>query len=251
MSIYPTLPKKKFLGFCYGLSGKINYQKNAYLESQLDRLYQLYKICCQYLSPKNNILSIGAGSAYLESVLSLHHGIVVDVVDFPEMIEMNKVHYDHCGFKSISKNIIEVTEADIPHKHYDLILSSEVIEHLPESPSKHIDRFKEGLKAGGFFLISTPNLGRLSTILALLMMNPILPAPEKTFDIVSFDNEGVHRREYMPVEIEGALRTNGLSHMFTCYANKRTSKYWSKLILYSFAGLIPRFRTNLICMAKI
>lgn len=251
MTIHSILTKKDFLASCYACSGNISYQKNAYLESQLNRLYQIYKVCCQCLSPKDRILSIGAGSAYLESILSLHHNILVEIVDFPEMIEMNKVHYDNSGFKSISKNILDIVESDIPFRCYDLILSSEVIEHLPESPSKHIGRFKEGLKAEGFFLISTPNLGRLSAILALFMMNPILPAPEKSFDIVSFDNEGVHRREYMPVEIESAFMANGLTHMFTWYANPRVSKYWSKRIIYGWAGLIPRLRANFICMAKL
>jgi 2-polyprenyl-3-methyl-5-hydroxy-6-metoxy-1,4-benzoquinol methylase len=251
MTIHPILTKKDFLSSCYAYSQDISYQKNAYLESQLDRLYQLYKVSCQYLYPKDHVLSIGAGSAYLESVLSRHHDISVEIVDFSEMIEMNKVHYENSGFKYISKNILDVVESDIPLRYYDLILSSEVVEHLPESPAKHIKRFKGGLKNGGFFLMSTPNLGRLSTIFAVLMMNPILPAPEKTFDVVSFDNEGVHRREYMPIEIENAFKTNEMNHIFTWFASTKTSKLWSKSIIYGLASLIPRFRTNLICMARL
>lgn len=251
MSLNPVLSKRNFLESCYEQCGKVVYQKDTYLDSQVDRLYKLYTICCRHLSAGDRMLSIGAGSAYLEAILSLEHGIRVEIVDFPEMIEVNQVHYRNSGFTCISRNILEIFEGEIPLKSYDLILSSEVVEHLPESPSKHISRFKQSAKFGGLFLISTPNLGRLSVLLAILAMNPILPKPEKTFDTVSFDNEGVHRREYMPGEIVRAIRSNGLSHILTSYAGKRISGNLMQRVTYSCASLVPRFKSNFICMAKV
>ena len=36
---------------------------------------------------------------------------------------------------------------------------------------------------------------------AMALMRPLLPPAERAFGPVSFENEGVHRREYMPSEI--------------------------------------------------
>jgi 2-polyprenyl-3-methyl-5-hydroxy-6-metoxy-1,4-benzoquinol methylase len=198
------------------------------------------------------LLSIGAGGAFVEIALAKIYNYECTVLDFDNVIMLNKGYYDDIGFKSIAQNIVAIDSMNTEVK-YDVVLSAENIEHIPEAPSKYIQKFRNTLAPGGDFVITTPNLGRLSCIIKLLMMTPILPPPEKTFACVSFENEGIHRREYLPSEIEAAMRACGLKPYKTAYTDCVPVNYSYFSILRHIvkrALILRRFRPCMIVAGR-
>lgn len=112
----------------------------------------------------------------------------------------------HCG------SILEPLPA--PRNYFDVIIFSEVIEHLQGNPRLALRHLLECLKPGGRLLLTTPNLGRLINRVKLLLGRSPVPEigpPEWWLG---------HMREYTFHEIrEMLIRENftfegGGPHMF-------------------------------------
>lgn len=249
MCIKNALSKNEFEILMSKQADAVEYQGRQYFDDQSNRLYWVYFQCCKFLCPGQSLLSVGAGSGYVESALAAYHNVKVSVLDFPEMLEKNKAHYARCGFNCVAANVME-SDVGIFNEAFDLLLSAEIIEHLPEAPSKHVAKFVGAIKRGGYMMIATPNLASLSTLVAITRMRPILPPSERTFGPASFENEGVHRREYMPSEIKTAMEQNGLTHIFTQFVNKQIKGSFARRIIYNCFCIIPRFRSNFIIVGK-
>lgn len=90
-----------------------------------------------------------------------------------------------------------------PRDYYDLIIFSEVIEHLQGNPRLALRHLRECLKPGGRLLLTTPNLGRLLNRVKLLLGRS--PVPE----IGPPEWWGGHMREYTYPEIRNMLDREG------------------------------------------
>lgn len=219
----------------------INYHSRRFLDT--------YKLCVKYLKKGDKVLSIGAGFGSIEKMLVQEQGVEVTIVDFPDTIADYKEVYDKNGIKSISADLTK-DKLDLPHDHYDMLLQSEVIEHLPIPPAEQILKFKPYIKTGGLFVITTPNLGSILHIAQLLFMQPIMPTPEKMFSPVAVENQGVHRREYLPVEIHEAFNKVDFSDIHTSFFFYTYPKSLALKILYGIGAIIPRFRPGMFLIGK-
>ncbi|MBQ9433412.1 MAG: methyltransferase domain-containing protein [Synergistaceae bacterium] len=193
-------------------------------------------------------------------------GFKCTVIDFPGSILSFKKYYEWAGFETIGANIDDYTFSD--STKFDIIMSLENIEHINAAPSEYIAKFIDLLAQGGYFVISTPNMGSFAHVFRILAMMPTLPVPEKTFD----RNSHVHYREYMPCEIVDAYEKNGLVYRARAYSNESQAfrKYntsrrslhhvknrvlssvmrWSIQPLMALIGVIPRFRYDMIIAAQ-
>jgi 2-polyprenyl-3-methyl-5-hydroxy-6-metoxy-1,4-benzoquinol methylase len=240
---------KTFFNYCLKISSEITFQNKSYLEYHALRFYQTFKVCRKLLENNKSILSIGAGSAYVEAVLSRELNLSVTLVDFPEAIKANKSYYDQKNFKYVSADLSS-DDVNLKIDPIDMILSSEIIEHIPRPPSSHFLKFEKYLKPGGLFVVTTPNLASLGYILLLVLMQPLLPPAEKTFAPVCFDNEGVHRREYVPKEMIEAMKQADIIYESTYYNWFHKPHKLSNWILYPIQIVIPRFRPGMILVGK-
>ena len=97
-----------FKNYCLEDCKDIAYQKEIYLLEHINRLYDTFCICRSLLavSPTNNILSIGAGSAFVEAQLNKLLNANITVIDFPETIKLNEIHYNKYKFESYPTRFI-------------------------------------------------------------------------------------------------------------------------------------------------
>jgi glycosyltransferase involved in cell wall biosynthesis/SAM-dependent methyltransferase len=93
---------------------------------------------------------------------------------------------------------------------FDTVLCCELIEHLFEDPMHMMSEINRVLKMGGHLLLTTPNLGSLRAIGAVLQgyhpsLFPAYIRPRKAGESA----EARHNREYVPMEIQHLLTDAG------------------------------------------
>lgn len=227
----------------------LNKDDLEYATYHCRRLYDTYKRCKQHLKEGDHVLSIGANFASIEKVLVQNDNITVTVVDFPEVIEEYKPIFERYGINYISKDLTK-GDLGLPEEGFDMLLQSEVIEHLPVAPSDQINKFSRYIRKGGLFTITTPNLGSSMHLIFLLLMKPIFVKPELMFGPVNKENQGVHRREYLPVEIADAFSDTGYTLVHKSFFFYTYPKSLPMKIIYSFGHLVPRFRPGMTLIGK-
>jgi len=116
-----------------------------------------------------------------------------------------------------------------PPNYFDLIIFSEVIEHLQGNPRLALRHLRDCLAPGGRLLLTTPNLARLLNRVKLILGRA--PVPE----IGNPEWWGGHMREYTFGEIsnmlgyEGYLIESGGPHL-----------YWDGIAFYMNSGPFDR-----------
>ncbi len=238
-----------FYEHCLPLSAGRTRQAREYLDAHATRFHRTYTTCARNLPVGARILSIGAGAAYVESVLTTVLNANVTIVDFPGMLAAQAAQHAAFGFDTIAANILEY-EANQDLGRYDLVLSSEVVEHVPEAPSRHFSRFRPFLKAGGTFVVTTPNLANFRNIVRFILQKSVLEAPELSFAPVAFENEGYHRREYMPGEIVTALEANDMKVCDIRYTMNAPARVMRDYLFAPAERVVPRWRVTQIVSAR-
>lgn len=109
---------------------------------------------------------------------------------------------------------------------FDLILCSEVMEHLQGNPHKMLRHLSSLLLPGGHLLITTPNLARLFNRIKLLLGR----TPLET--IAAQDDWGGHIREYTRREVAEFCRATGLTVVRAEHA-----MYWDEVDFLMTSGL--------------
>jgi glycosyltransferase involved in cell wall biosynthesis/SAM-dependent methyltransferase len=97
---------------------------------------------------------------------------------------------------------------------FDTVLCCELIEHLFADPMHMMSEINRILKPEGYLLITTPNLGSLRAISAILQgyhpsFFPAYIRPRKEGE----EAEARHNREYVPMEIQHLLTDSGFELM--------------------------------------
>jgi 2-polyprenyl-3-methyl-5-hydroxy-6-metoxy-1,4-benzoquinol methylase len=108
----------------------------------------------QYLKSKDNsILDLGCGRGWLTNLLT-SYGYVTGVEPIKPVVEYAKKIFPEINFIcGTTKDLLKKRE----HKKFDLVVSSEVIEHIPNGyKSEFIDDIFKLLKSEGYLIITTP-----------------------------------------------------------------------------------------------
>lgn len=95
-----------------------------------------------------------------------------------------------------------------PDGHFKTVLCCELLEHLPSDPMYMMGEINRILKAGGYLVLTTPNIASLRSIAAVLQgFHPQL------FSTYLRPKDGEtdarHHREYTPGEVRQLLETSG------------------------------------------
>jgi len=202
--------KKTFLNNCLQLYPSASFQNNTYVYNQIDRLYKIYSILFDRCTNKSepSLLSLGAGSAFVEIMLKRSIQCRVTIIDHFEMLSHKRAVFSQWGIETICADL----KGELPIKEtcsFDFVLSCEVCEHLLLSPYKHISYVNPLCSKGSIIILSTPNVGRIGNVLRLLFGKAILPDARFTFDNQGFLFEDYHRREYTKEELVRAFKDNG------------------------------------------
>jgi glycosyltransferase involved in cell wall biosynthesis len=131
-------------------------------------------------------------------------------------------HTDHKSIASENGRTFECdvdlfdAERDIypyPDESFDTVLCCELIEHLFADPMHMMAEINRVLKPGGHLLLTTPNLGSLRAIAAILQgyhpsFFPAYIRPRKEGK-EGEETEARHNREYVPMEVQHLFTNSG------------------------------------------
>ncbi len=124
--------------------------------------------------------------------------------------------------KTITSDSDETFECDIDHfdaekdiypyadSSFDTVLCCELIEHLFEDPMHMMSEINRILKPGGHLVLTTPNIGSLRSVSAILLgYHPsFFPAYIRP-RVEGEETEARHNREYVPMEVQHLLTDSG------------------------------------------
>lgn len=123
------------------------------------------------------ILDVGVHSLFLLSKLNeqnFHqlYGIDVDVF-------INKINDKRKKLFNLKVCDLQYESIPFEDNYFDIIIMSEVIEHLFFNPTKCLRDLKRTLKPGGKLIITTPNVFRIANIVKMVKCTNIFALPSK------------------------------------------------------------------------
>lgn len=114
----------------------------------------LYLFALQFCSDKL-VLDAASGLGYGSYILSTTAKQVIGIDLLAEKIKYANINYHHYNIEFIPMNVVDTS---FHNEYFDSIVSVETFEHIPKEHSvSFIEEMKRILKAGGYFILSTPN----------------------------------------------------------------------------------------------
>ncbi|WP_426702437.1 class I SAM-dependent methyltransferase [Rhodanobacter sp. Col0626] len=227
-------------------------------ENYLSDHYQRYWITLQEFSSTwkdhslNRVLDVGAHWLH-QSLVWRHAGFLVTAVDLPGTFEVDSVKRLAQTHDILLRKCPDLEQAkefeSFPDNSFDIILFSEIIEHITFNPVKFWTQIHRILSPGGRIIITTPNFyswkGRA--------WNPYryikgMGGGINVDDILGLHTYAHHWREYTRSEIKRYFEL--LSPDFTVAKSKTLRTYtpskkkW-KRVVQSILEVMPGVRPNL------
>lgn len=170
----------------------------------------------------------------------------------------------HEKVKRRDVEILNVEEEELPFEDsfFDLVLFTEVIEHLPKSPVFALREMRRVCKRGGFLIVTTPNVTRLVNRIKILFGKNIAYSIEDFFESEGRGSNLYfrHNREYVMSELSEVLERCGWKNQekryiisYTPFRRKLVSDplwlFVLKLVNYFVVLFVPQFRDTLFVVA--
>ncbi|MCO1335702.1 class I SAM-dependent methyltransferase [Microbulbifer sp. OS29] len=179
---------------------------SGYIRYHMPRYVSLFDTVCNYYNNEISILDIGR-SPFTEALISRFRA--VDSLGFDSEKSSNRG--DHYNFDLNNCRDTELWRKDLPK--YDVVVFSEVIEHLYISPNQVLAFLNAILKKGGVLLLQTPNAVALHKRVRMVFgKNPYELIRE------NHKNPG-HYREYTYSELASYLKNSGFKIEHFIYEN--------------------------------
>ncbi len=191
------------------------------------------------------LLDVGIAYGFLDVVLGEDEKWRCEGLETPENIPVYCAYAQACGIP-VHAGKLGVKPLDFEPGSFQAILFSEVLEHLRLSPPLGFGEVNRLLAPGGWLLLTTPNMARLTHITQLLLgRNPCEPFPE---GIVSenITEHLTHIREYTMGELTGLLERHGFAVRQTRYSDcmeRGRPHGW-------ITRCVPRWRGDLMVLAE-
>ncbi len=231
---------EQFMELASSTPAELNRPKN-YLSDHAHRFYETYKVASKLCGDGAEVLSIGAGRAFVEMALAEDQKAKISVFDFEEAIERNKDQYSINGYDCYAGNFLEDLLI-LKNKKFDVVLFCEILEHIPMPPAKQLMILREFLKDGGSLLFTTPNFANITNCIKLFMGKSIVTSAERLFSPVCAENENVHRREYTMAELRAALTQADYESFIERHIWGKMPTTWRAKTIYILEFIVPRFR---------
>lgn len=175
---------------------RLNPPRLAYLRERIDAHWDGDSASFTPLADKR-ALDMGCGAGLLSEPLARMGANVTAVDAAPENIGAARAHASAVGLTIDYR--VGTTDA-IADETFDLIVSFEVIEHVPD-PAAFVGDLARALAPGGLLLLSTPNRTPLSKLAMITIAEGIGQIPKGTHDWNKF---------LTPEELSALLEAAGL-----------------------------------------
>ena len=169
-------------------------------------------------------------------------------------------------FKKFRNSGIDYQELDLMEpppfsdQRFDLIIFTDVIEHLPRSPKKLLNEFNRILKPNGYLIVSTPNVSNLKHRIEMIFGRHFYFPIESWFNSDDFVG---HFREYTSKELRYIIENSNFEIRKILFSNSQLLDFekfpYLKLnsvknilvLLYvMITSLFPSLRNFIILVAK-
>lgn len=232
----------------YYQSRPLNDEEKAYISYNASRIPRVLNAIGTLLPRIPNHGRTGAkildvGPHFLTELIHVNFpDLVVNTLGFgdPRLYDTAIVH-KHMPF---DLNDAQFKEKWVPFDKHDMIVISEVIEHLYTSPVRVLSFLRTLLLPGGFILITVPNALAISKRLRMLIgRHPYEMIRE------SRENPG-HFREYTQHELIDAGAKAGFEFVSSWLENYSPSKNMVFNALTSIVSIFPGLRQGLIVILR-
>lgn len=221
---------------------------NNYYQIHIDRYrFLLSQINNLNLKKNSKILDVGCYPPYIFNSL-IKQGFSVYGISSPHE------KFKHLNVKHLN---LEKTPIPFPKDSFDLIIFSEVLEHLTTNISPILSEFHRILKPGGTLILTTPNVTRLQNLILLLFGKNIY------FPLFQLSQEIYfrHNREYTLSELKTLLLDTKYhilnTKYFISYTPFRSKNRQDSLLLkivkftnYFLMSLFPSRRDTISIVAQ-
>lgn len=215
------------------------------------RLHEIMSLIARASCEPGNLLDIGTTQfTFLLKERTPHR---IFTIDYTSGFEQR------CAKHDIAFERHDITAPPLPFDgmRFDIIVFTEVFEHLLANPVRVFAKLKSMLSDDGYLVFGTPNLASLQKRILLLLNRPILDWP--TWELGSDDIHGHgHNRIYVRSELEAFMREAGLAVTHTSYSlsmdfTEKEGSRWlnaAKLVLLGPKLLVPSFRWGIHMVAQ-
>ena len=210
----------------------------------------LHEIITLNLPKNSRVLDIGCYPLHLFTALQRE----------PFEFRMNGIASNHEPVKEEYIVQLNIEKEKLPFKKetFDLVLMTEIVEHLTSDPRVYLGEVNRVLKKGGHLLITTPNAAHLKNRVKLLSGKSAHFPLEQLFETNSHDESLYfrHNREFTMDELKEIIRASNFvlrtSKFESFYTPFREGK---KQTIPSTAGyfltqLYPPLKDSLITIAR-
>jgi SAM-dependent methyltransferase len=180
--------------------GRTFVEYKEYYENSTDRFWRAFNTIQRLnLSRNSKVIDIGGGITAV--LLSKILGMDTCVGDVSERAQTDILAL---GLKF---QIVDLTSDEkLPSETFDLVVLTEVIEHLPHPPYIVFQRIMKFLKPSGILFLTTPNGSKVRNILYMLAGKPVLdnfryPGPGESLG---------HQQEYVLPQLMWQLARAGM-----------------------------------------
>ncbi len=227
------------------VSPEIRGWAENYLEKQKHRYVHTISNLVERYYTSGYILEIGSVPCHLTYILKRLGYPVVGMDINPNRVIgfIRKYNLD------IIKFDIEVSNFPFKDNTFDVVLFTEVLEHLRINPLHVLKEINRVLKPGGILVLTTPNLYSLWNVGRFLIGRGIFPDPYTEFKKLEEIGHMGHIREYSVKEIKKLLENTNfvvIEHKYVFYRNK---SFITSLIFNILPILRPKL--DIIAMKRV
>lgn len=242
--------EKKFLSLIHGKSDVI-----PYIQAHITRFVHIINVLNNLFHPSEKpdnikVLDFGSHTGVLGIALK-NLGYDIHCIDIDKVIDGHLKNYTENNIKvdKLSPNWVRLP---YPDNFFDLVIFSEVLEHLYDSPINYLSEFKRILKPNGFLLLTTPNVMRIENKLKFLLSINIYQDIERFCYAPRYS---IHYREYSKTDLQLLLdRYLGFKnlkfHFFDYIGGRTKTRRVIQRFLFLFTALIPSWRTAILVTAQ-
>jgi SAM-dependent methyltransferase len=184
---------------------------NDYLKVHMNRFTETVSLLREIIQPEMRVVDVGSYGSLMPALKDILG--VTDITLTEPFQDKKPVSEDNFlqSARNGEKYFFHVDRFDVegafpyPDASFDIVIFTEVLEHLSRDPSQTMSEINRIMKVGGFLVLSTPNCASARSVLRILRGgNPnIYPVYQRQ---PSTDR---HNHEYVPWEVRELLKLNG------------------------------------------
>jgi 2-polyprenyl-3-methyl-5-hydroxy-6-metoxy-1,4-benzoquinol methylase len=215
-----------------------------YLETEKRRFAEVVSLLPRPPRPGARLLEVGLAYGFV-AALAKSAGWAAEGLEIPENVPVYCAFALHHGIP-IHPGKLGLKPLELPGGAYEAVVFSEVLEHLRLPTGVVYRELRRVLAPGGWLVLTTPNMARLSNVAKLLLGRNVTEAFPEDARCENATELLTHVREYTMRELKRGLARAGFDVVSARYSACMEWRKPRRLL----TALVPRWRGNLMLLAR-